>query len=56
MQKNTRNNAKIVLLPKIRTEYGRKSFHFTGGKLFNMLPLEGLNRPDFSDFIDNYYK
>ena len=57
-QKNTRNNAKMVLLPKIRTEYGRKSFHFTGGKLFNMLRLEGrsLNRPDFSDFIDNHYK
>ena len=45
----------MILLPKIRTENGRKSFHFIGGKLFNMLPLEGrnLNRPDFLDFIYN---
>ena len=56
-QKNTRNNAKMILLPKIRTKYGRKRFHFAGGKLFNMLPLEGrsLSRPDFLKFIDNYY-
>ena len=57
-QKNTRNNDKMVLLPKIRTEYGRKSFQFTGGKRFNLIPLEGrsLNGPEFSNFIDNYYK
>ena len=47
----------MILLPKIRTEFGRKSLHFAGGKLFNMLPLEGrsLSRPDFLKFIDNYY-
>ena len=57
-QKNTRNNDTMVLLPKIRTEYGRKSFQFTGGKRFNLIPLEGrsLNGPEFSNFIDNYYK
>ena len=57
-QKNTRNNAKMVLLPKKGSEYGRISFQFAGGKLFNMLSSErrNLNRPDFSNFIDNYYK
>ena len=51
-QKNTRNNAKTINLPKVKTEYGRKFFHFNGGKLSNMLPWEGhsLNKLDFSNF------
>ena len=54
---NTRNNARMILLPEVRTEYGRKGFHFIGGKLFNMLPLQGrnLNRTYFLDLINNYY-
>jgi len=39
-QKNTRNNSKMTLLPKIRAEYEIKSFHFIGRKLFNELPLK----------------
>ena len=52
-----RHNAKIIILPKIKTENGRKSVHFNGGKLVNMLPLEGrtLNKLDFSNFLDNHY-
>ena len=35
--KNTRNNAKINI-PNIKTEYVRKSFYFTGAKIYNTLP------------------
>ena len=50
-------DGKVILLPKVRTEYGRKGFHSIGGKLFSMLPLQGrsLNRKDFLGFINNYY-
>ncbi len=35
---NTRNNGKNVVLPKVKTESGRKSFMFQGAKLFNSIP------------------
>jgi hypothetical protein len=35
---NTRNNGGNVMLPKVKTESGRKSFMFQGAKLFNLLP------------------
>ena len=47
----------MTILPKDKTEYGRKSFHSNGGKLFNMLPLEGhcLRKLDFSSFLESHY-
>ena len=36
--KETRGNNKNLLLPKVRTEAGRKSFLFQGSKLYNKLP------------------
>ena len=36
--KETRENNKNLLLPKVRTEAGRKSFLFQGSKLYNKLP------------------
>ena len=36
--KETRGNNKNLLLPKVRTEAGRKSFLFQGSKLCNKLP------------------
>ena len=36
--KETRGNNKNFLLPKVRTEAGRKSFLFQGSKLYNKLP------------------
>ena len=35
---NTRNNNKSVVVPKVRTEAGRKTFSFQGAKVFNNLP------------------
>ena len=36
--KETRGNSKNLLLPKVRTEAGRKSFLFQGSNLYNKLP------------------
>eukprot|EP00794_Sanderia_malayensis_P014738 gene14738-16273_t len=36
----TRNNQCLVKLPKIKTEYARKSFRFMGAKTYNELPLD----------------
>jgi len=35
----TRNCCKLLKLPKVRLEFGKKSFKFMGSKLFNNLPL-----------------
>ena len=38
--KRTRNANNSFKLPKIRTEYARKSFYYTGAKIYNDLPLK----------------
>jgi len=38
--KNTGNNSLSVKLPKVRLEFGKKSFHYQGAKIFNELPIE----------------
>ena len=37
---NTQNNKKNIVLPKVKTESGRKSLMFQGAKLFNLLPTD----------------
>ena len=39
-EKRTRNNNYTLRLPRIKTEYARKSFMFMGAKVYNDLPLE----------------
>ena len=36
----TRNNSKLIILPKIKLEIARGSFYFGGAKHFNALPLQ----------------
>ena len=38
--KRTRNRNKLLKLPNIKLEFGRKSFRFQGARIFNNLPLE----------------
>lgn len=38
--KATRNNGISVKLPKVRLEFGKKSFYYQGAKTFNNLPAE----------------
>ena len=54
---NTRNNGNMVVLPKVKLEYGRRSVRYLGAKIFNELPLE-LRRKcldkDFKKFLKVY--
>ena len=47
----TRNNLCLLKLPKIRTEYARKSFRFMGAKIYNELPTEIRRTETFYDFV-----
>ena len=38
--KGTRNAENSLKMTKIRTEYARKSFYYTGAKTYNELPLK----------------
>ena len=38
--KATRNNGLSVKLPKVRLEFGKKSFYYQGAKTFNNLPVD----------------
>ena len=53
----TRNISKIICLPKIKLEYARKSFAFTGAKVYNMLPLEAreMQATDFALFLKKHF-
>ena len=35
----TRNNNKLLKLPKVKLEFGKKSLRFQGAKIFNSLPI-----------------
>ena len=48
--KFTRNGGSLLVLPKIRLEYARGSFKFSGAKLFNELPLEIRRQVNSSNF------
>jgi hypothetical protein len=36
---NTRNQNKLLKLPRVKLEFGRKSFRYQGAKCFNELPI-----------------
>ena len=38
--KATRNNKSLLILPRVRLEFERKSFYFFGAKIYNELPLD----------------
>ena len=48
--KLTRNSNKLLKLPSIKLEFGKKSFRFQGAKIFNDLPLEIRESADAADF------
>ena len=49
-EKVTRNTQNSVKLPFIKTEYARKSFYFTGAKIYNELPLEIRKITNLTEF------
>ena len=55
---NTRNNGLTAKLPKVKLEFGRRSFYFLGAKIFNSLPgyLKNINsRVLFRKALDDFY-
>ena len=48
--KNTRNGNKLLKVPSIKLEFGKKSFRFQGAKVFNDLPLNIRDSPDTKEF------
>ena len=45
--KNTRGNNSNILIPKVRSENGRKMFAFQGAVQYNKLPMEIRNEQSF---------
>ena len=39
-KQHTRNNSKLVKLPKVKLEYARQSFSFAAAKIYNDLPID----------------
>ena len=55
---NTRNNAKLIKLPMVKTEYSRKAVYFSGAKLYNDLPLETRaidNKNEFKALLKTHF-
>ena len=48
----TRNNNILLKIPKFRTEFGKKSFMFTGAKIYNDLPTDLRKEGDFTKFTN----
>ena len=46
------DTAFLAILPKIKTEYARGSFHFMGAKVYNELPLEIRQIGNYKDFVN----
>ena len=46
----TRNNKKLVKLPKVKLEFGKKAFKFQGAKAYNDLPLSIRESDNFTDY------
>ena len=48
--KDTRGNGSRLVLPKVKTESGRKTFAFQGAMIFNGLPTNLMKEPYFVNF------
>ena len=56
--KETRNANNSLKMPKIRTEYARKSFSYTGAKFYNELPLiirQSTNDTVYEKSLKDYF-
>ena len=58
-ERQTRNNNYTLKLPRIKTEYARKSFMFMSAKVYNELPLELRkieNHKEFENQLKDHFK
>ena len=47
---NTRNNNSLLVLPRVKLEYERKTLYFYGAKIYNELPLAIRKLDKFNEF------
>ncbi len=56
--KSTRSNQRLVKLPQVKTEFGRKGFNYLAGKELYNLPLSARKielRLLFRRFLENHF-
>ena len=57
-KQHTRNNSKLVKLPKVKLEYARQSFSFAPVKIYNDLPIDirsEKNLKNFKSLLDIHF-
>ena len=57
-EKNTRNNLFSIKLPRVKLEVTRRGFFFSGGSMYNNLPLafrKIVSTNDFKNSISEYF-
>ena len=48
---NTRNNNATIMLPKVKLAGAKKSFYFTGAKIYNELPINISKEKNFNSYV-----
>ena len=51
MRNATRNNGKLIRIPKFKLEGTKKSFRYYGAKCFNDLPFKARSAETFKEFL-----
>lgn len=51
----TRNSNKLLKLPSVKLEFGKKSLRFQGAKIYNSLPLPIRECTNLSDMLDAHF-
>ena len=46
----TRNNSKTIKLPHVKLELAKQDFYFSGGVLYNILPIEKRDTDGYGKF------
>ena len=49
-KRTTRNTGLLIEMPIIKLEFFRKSFAYSGAKIFNSLPLDIRDEDEFNSF------
>ena len=51
----TRNSNKLLKIPSVKLEFGKKSLRFQGAKIYNSLPLKIRECTNFSEMLNTYF-
>ena len=51
----TRNNNKLLKLPKVKLEFGKKSLRFQGAQIYNSLPISIRESTNFSEMLNSHF-